>query len=96
MRPFPDVESGRVPVSTEGGVGPLWAHDGSHLFFVTPGGAVEAAVETVGEFRVVETATVFTLGNEYVFAVEADFYDITPDDQRFLMARVPGGCPPRA
>ena len=90
VSPFPNVESSTVPVSTNGGFGPLWAHSGRELFFGDADGRLVAAeVETASGFRVLERETLFAL-SEYFSIEGTDFYDIAPDDQRFLMARVVG------
>ncbi|HZD04565.1 MAG TPA: hypothetical protein VE173_06595, partial [Longimicrobiales bacterium] len=34
VRPFPNVDDGIWQVSTEGGIQPVWAHDGRELFFI--------------------------------------------------------------
>ena len=101
VRPFPNVDSTRVRVSTDGGFSPLWAHSGSKLFFVDveEGNLIAAQVETASGFRVLQRETLFALGAGAArlrAAPGADFYDIAPDDQRFLMLRlaltVPGGA----
>ena len=33
VKPFPDVDSGRFPISPAGGSEPLWSPDGSELFY---------------------------------------------------------------
>jgi WD40 repeat protein len=91
VRPFPDVDSGKVRVSTDGGSGPLWAHSGSELFFVDVDQRLVAAeVQTDSAFRVVQRQTLFSVSREYRLLGNSDFYDIAPDDQRFLMGRVVG------
>ena len=94
VRPFPDVDSDRVRLSTDGGSGPLWAHSGSELFFVDADrGLIVAEVETDSGFRIVQRETLFTIGPEYRLgglSGGSDFYDIAPDDQRFLMGRFAG------
>ena len=40
VRPFPDVNAGKWPVSTGGGTQPLWARNGQELFYVAPDGAL--------------------------------------------------------
>ncbi len=88
VRPFPDMNSGRWQVSTEGGVMPVWAHSGRELFFVDDnGGLVAAQVDTDSGFRVGEKETLFTLPPGYRTAQTNTLYGVTPDDQRFLMAR---------
>ena len=97
VRPFPDVESTRVQVSTDGGYGPLWAHGGSELFFVDAGSAslISAEVETAQGFRVLQRETLFPLGETFI-EPGSDFHDVTPDDQRFLMFRVASPASPGA
>ena len=93
VRPFPDVESGRVPISINGGRNPQWAHNGTELFFVDGQGRMVAAqVQTEPGFRVVSREPLFTLGAELYVPGDAtdDFYDIAPDDNAFLMARSGG------
>jgi Tol biopolymer transport system component len=92
VRPFPDVDADKVLVSTAGGIAPLWAHSGSELFYVDgDNNMVAATLEADPGLRVLERQTLFPVppgtmprGNQYVTGL----YDITPDDQRFLMARV--------
>ena len=88
VRTFPDVDSLKRQVSTQGGIKPLWAHSGSELFFVNKNGELVAAtVEREGGFRVVGQETLFTIPLSSPFDANIDFYDVAPDDQRFLMAR---------
>ncbi len=96
MRPFPAVDSGRWPISTNGGSNPRWANNGSELFFVDANRSMNRAqVETAPDFRVTERQVLFALRPDYVgYAVGDggdDFYDVAPDDQRFLMARFAAG-----
>jgi len=93
VRPFPNVDSTRVRVSTDGGFSPLWAHSGSELFFVdVEGGSLIAAeVETALGFRVLQRETLFAFGagaTGLLAAPRGDLYDIAPKDQRFLMLRL--------
>jgi serine/threonine-protein kinase len=87
VRPFPDVESGKWQVSTSGGVSPVWAHSGGELFFlngnqelvsqaVLPG----AAFQRGGQQVLFSTAAYREMENYRSF-------DVSPDDQRFLMLR---------
>ncbi len=92
VRPFPDVDTDKVLVSAAGGIAPLWAHSGSELFYVDgDNNMVAAKVETDPGFRIVERQTLFPVppgtmprDNQFVTGL----YDIAPDDQRFLMARI--------
>lgn len=87
VKPFPNVESTRVQVLSEGGFGPLWAHSGSELFFAEAlgGSLIAARVETAAEFRVLQRETLFALGAERFVVPGTNGYDVMPGDQRFLM-----------
>ena len=50
VRPFPDVEAGLWQVSTAGGVDPVWAPDGSELFFRQGNQLLAARVEADPSF----------------------------------------------
>ena len=52
---------------------------------------IAARVTTAAGFRVVQSETLFTLPLGTFASEITDFYDIAPDDQRFLMGRLPGG-----
>ncbi|HSH76688.1 MAG TPA: hypothetical protein VLA09_13455, partial [Longimicrobiales bacterium] len=90
VRPFPDVDSDRVAVSRSGGFKPLWGPDGSELFFVNPGTRelMSAAVETTSRFQVRGVESLFTIPDGYFVGRTADFYDVSRDGERFLMARL--------
>ena len=94
VRPFPNIGGEKVQVSIGGGSGPLWANDIGELFYVDAGRRLIAAeFETDPGFRVVQRETLFTAGPEYRLGGltgGSDFYDIAPDDQRFLMGRFAG------
>ena len=88
VRLFPDVESGKRQVSTEGGMAPRWAHNGRELFYVNGDqGFVVASIETDPDFRVLGQETLFTIPSGYLLAAGLNFYDVAPDDERFLMGR---------
>jgi len=96
VRPFPSVDGGWWQVSEQGGMAPRWAHNGRELFFWD---------QTSGEFKVAEFTTdgaVFRRGRvtslfafsqrEYLAGALDPFYDVGPDDERFLFVRdVDGG-----
>jgi eukaryotic-like serine/threonine-protein kinase len=61
VRPFPNVDSARIAISVGGGVEPLWARDGSTLFFRTPrGGVLAATVSTTPIFSSRPPVILFT------------------------------------
>ena len=91
VRPFPNVDDAKTQISTDGGREPLWAHSGQELFYKNISlELVAVTVSTDDGFEVQERRALFTLpvGSSYsVFRTE---YDITQDDQRFLMLRAAG------
>ena len=87
VRPLPDVNSARVRVSSDGGLGPLWAHSGRELFFVDEDRGLVAAQFDPGSGQVLGQETLFTIPAGYLVNPGDNFYDITSDDQRFLMVR---------
>ena len=69
----------------------MWAHSGSELFFVdAEEGLVAAEVEADSVFRVLRSETLFNVGSDYFLTEGGSYYDIGPDDERFLMLRLAG------
>jgi eukaryotic-like serine/threonine-protein kinase len=89
VRPFPDVNSGRWPVSTAGGIRPLWAPSGQELIYVAPTGALMSVRLERGPSWAASTPTL--LVKEGYSTVPGGAYgrtyDISPDGQRFLMIK---------
>jgi serine/threonine-protein kinase len=86
VRPFPNVNDGVWPISTNGGFEPRWAHSGRELFFRRNTGTDNLMAVDV------ETAPVFHAGVPHAVAstdaaVGLDYtrYVVSPDDRRFLM-----------
>jgi eukaryotic-like serine/threonine-protein kinase len=85
VRPFPNVDSARVPISVGGGVEPVWSRSGTELFFRGPRGEMFAAPITIGAH--------FTHGTPKVLFTLLDViqdpyhrsYDVTADGKRFVM-----------
>ncbi len=83
VRPFPEVESGRFPISAGGGTEPLWSPDGSEIFYRVDDRVMAAPIQT---------DLAFEAGNpqELLRGVHAGAsqggrsYDIHPDGERFL------------
>ena len=91
VRPFPDVESGKWQVSTNGGMAPGWAQSGDELFYANGDDELVAAkITTDPTFRVESRETLFQYGGEYTFSNITRHYDISQDDQSFLMVRPSG------
>ena len=88
IRPFPDTQRAKWQVSTDGAADPLWSHSGRELFFFTNNGMVTSV-------EVLPGAT-FTMGRRTpLFSASQTAggprsWDITPDDQRFVMIQLAG------
>jgi Tol biopolymer transport system component len=83
--------SDKKPISTTGGMLPVWRADGSELFFIGADGQImSAAVKTGGpEF---EFETPKPLFKTRMLALIAGFheFDVSPDGQRFLIGTLIG------
>jgi hypothetical protein len=85
--PFPNTGAAKWMVSTRGGTEPLWSRSGKELFY-RDGDANLVAVQ-------VTTTPTFFVGDAVVLFPAAGFrtgesrayYDVAPDDRRFLMIR---------
>jgi serine/threonine-protein kinase len=90
VRPFPATDAGKWQVSTNGGQAPLWAHSGKELFFVdAERHMVVAQVQAGAEFRIGARRSLFSLGEDFFLNSLESYtpFDLSPDDQRFIMAR---------
>ncbi len=90
VRPFPDIDAGKLQVSINGGVAPAWAHNGRELFYVEPRGGramMVASIDTEPTFHVGEQQALFPLGSEYHLSSDYTAYDVAPDDDHFVIVR---------
>jgi hypothetical protein len=88
VRPFPDVGSGKWPVSRGGGFAPLWAHSGRELFYISADSTMMVArVETGEGFRITDRQSLFPLPAGFNVERIITLYDVTPDDQTFIGVR---------
>jgi hypothetical protein len=87
VRPFPNTDSMRVRVSTDGGIAPVWAKSGRELFFVGADRTMVAAQFDPASGRVLDKETLFSLPVGYPAAGANSFYDVSSDGERFLMVR---------
>ena len=91
VRPFPNVDDAKSQVSTDGGREPLWSHNGSELFYKNVSNELIAeTVSTEAAFNVTERRSLFSLPVGSSYNAARTEYDITQDDQRFLMLRAAG------
>jgi len=90
VRPFPGVDAGKWGVSVGGGGMPLWSRDGGRIFYVNAAREmVEARISTTPSFAVRDRESLFAIGRDLRIGQSGNYtlYDITPDDERFVMLR---------
>jgi serine/threonine-protein kinase len=93
VRPFPNVESERVLISTGGGFRPVWGPNGRELFYLVgtspdPVAVMAATVEPSSPIRA--SAARKLIEGTLFYASSANIlrtYDISADGQRFLMIK---------
>jgi serine/threonine-protein kinase len=89
VRPYPNVNDGKWQVSTQGGINPVWARNGSELFYVTQGRDMTVAeLDLSGDLRVLRRDALFNLNELGLFA-QANYagYDVGLDDQQLFMVQ---------
>ena len=70
----------------------MWAHNGRELFYVNGASEVVAAQFTEDPtFSVVQEEALFSIGG-YAASNRRPMYDVSPDDQRFVMLRILAGA----
>jgi len=91
VRPFPNVNSGRWTVSTNGGTRPIWTRNGQELFYVSPTGALmRVGVERGLSWEATTSTQVVKEGYYTIPQWWGLSYDISADGQRFLMLKEGG------
>ena len=78
--------AGRVQVSVEGGVEPVWARSGKELFYRLDDKMLSVPVSTTPSLSV-GTPTVLFEGRFEFYGGARPNYDVSADAQRFLMLR---------
>jgi serine/threonine-protein kinase len=86
VRPFPDVNSGRWQVSTDGGTRPLWSRNGRELFYYLPPGVIMSAPIAPDTSFTAGMAAVVVKGT-YLSPQTGRMYDVSPDGRRFLLIK---------
>ena len=88
VRPFPNVNSGRWPISTAGGTKPVWARNGRELFYLDASNdLMSVPVQTTGAAFIAGNPVKILDGKYYVGAPPNRAYDVSADGQRFLMIK---------
>ena len=83
VRPFPDVDSGRWRISTDGGQWPVWSPGGNELFYRGPTGVMVLAFETEPTFTPGALTQLFQW--QFDSAGGNRRMAVAPDGQRFLL-----------
>jgi hypothetical protein len=85
--PFPNTNTAKWIVSTIGGTEPRWSHRGNEISYRDgAGNMVAVEVKTKPVFSVTRSTVLFSASR--FLALEASSqYDVSADDQRFLMLR---------
>jgi Tol biopolymer transport system component len=89
VRPFPNTNTGRWQISTRGGAAARWSRSGRELFFEDGSGDLMVVPITPGgTFAPGEPRRLFRRQGAFVMSAVVPYYDLTPDDQRFVMVRL--------
>ena len=88
VRPFPHTADGRWQVSTGGGSAIRWSHSGRELFYVNRNSELMVvAVTGKPTFQAGPPHLLFSLGSSLWSSNIVPYYDLSPDDKRFIMVR---------
>jgi Tol biopolymer transport system component len=91
VSPFPDVDGGRWPVSTAGGIEPTWSNSGRELFFRDAAGMlVSVRIDPAPPFRIVSRQPLFSAAH-YRSDSRNRGFAVSPDDQSFLFVDTQAG-----
>ena len=92
VRPYPIVQGTERRVSEGGGAGPVWARDGSSLYYRGLTSMMVAPTQLRPGFLPGRSRALFALAS-FRFSGNASAFDIHPDGKRFVMVTT-GDAPP--
>jgi serine/threonine-protein kinase len=100
VSPYPDAGNFRTQVSTAAGYEPMWARSGRELFYLVPDGTLMSVSVTPGTaWKPTLPAKVIERPIFRTISPSLRTYDVSVDDQRFLMIKDAAGpdqsAPPR-
>lgn len=88
VRPFPDVESRRWIVSTDGGAMPFWSRTDEELFYINGVGELVAAEIDVSQPLSFTNRPLFSMARRFAgvsnFRAGIRLVDVTPDGEHFI------------
>jgi serine/threonine-protein kinase len=93
VRSFP-LFAGKIPISNDGGVQPVWARSGRELFYRNEDRMMSVRVETGPELRATKPAVLFE-GKFHDPDLHVPQYDVTLDNERFVMIQNEESAPNR-
>jgi hypothetical protein len=91
VQPYPG-RGAKWQVSTSGGKGPIWSHDGKEIFFTHGNRMMVVPVRTDPTFSSGNPRELFQIDFQRGVGPWPD-YDVTRDGRRFLMIQRPLGDP---
>jgi Tol biopolymer transport system component len=86
VKPYPG-QGGIVPISTDGGLEPVWAHSGKELFYRTGDQMMVVSVQADTTLKVEKPRLLFEGSYRYNFTGVTSNYDVTADGQQFVMVK---------
>ena len=90
--PFPIPGSAKWPISTAGGMAPRWSRKGGEIFYLDlQSNMMAAQVTTSPTFALQGTRALFRASDFVMTSVSRRNWDVSPDDQRFLMVQRANG-----
>jgi eukaryotic-like serine/threonine-protein kinase len=88
VAPFTNPGAAKWAVSTAGGNSPRWSHRGDELFYVDlQSHMVVARITTTPTFAVTSSRVLFNASDFIQTSISRRNYDVSADDQRFLMVQ---------
>jgi len=89
VKPYPNVSAGEWPISTDGGMRPLWSPNGLELFFMALDGAIMAVPvdPRSSTWNAGTPVKLFKGPYETGLPASGRNYDVSPDGKRFLMVK---------
>jgi len=86
VKPYPG-QGGIVPISTDGGLEPVWARNGEELFYRNGRKMMVVPVQMEPAFKAEKPELLFEGSYLYSITNLSTNYDVTPDGQRFVMVQ---------
>jgi serine/threonine-protein kinase len=100
VRPFPNVQDGRLQISTAGGTRAAWSKNGRELFYLDAEGLLTSVAISAAPGAMLSAGPPVKILNRKYYAgatllgLDLRGYDISADGQRFLMIKEPESPPP--